>query len=124
MFKRSPNPRRQILNLFSDPSAPPGELNAPPRKSPLRFAVVLVPLVLLTAAGAEGPKEDKQPLSRPANLPLSESLALVLPQLYAPATSQEAGTAILSLSTSTLQGPQAAANAASLIDPLYQVTQV
>jgi sugar phosphate isomerase/epimerase len=59
-------------------------------------------------------------LSRLASVPTAESLALMVPALDDAATRQEAGAAILAVAGALLEGPQAAANAAAVIDPLYQ----
>ncbi|MGA2662577.1 MAG: TIM barrel protein, partial [Verrucomicrobiota bacterium] len=75
------------------------------------------------AALAEGPEERKLLLSRLAGVPAPESLALIVPALDDTATRQEAGAALLAVAGALLEGPQAAANAAVVIDPLYQATR-
>ena len=72
---------------------------------------------------AEGPEETKLLLSRLAGLPAPESLALILPALDDAATRQEADTAILAVAGALLEGPQAAAHAPLVIDPLYQAAR-
>ncbi len=72
------------------------------------------------AAPAQSPEERKLSLGRLAGVPTAESLALIVPALDDAATRQEAGAAILAVAGALLEGPQAAANAAAVIDPLYQ----
>ena len=77
----------------------------------------------LAAPLAQGPEETKLLLSRLAGLPAPESLALILPALDDAATREEAGTAILAVAGALLEGPQAAAHAPLVIDPLYQAAR-
>jgi sugar phosphate isomerase/epimerase len=75
------------------------------------------------AALAQGPEERKLLLSRLAGVPGPESLALIVPALDDAATRQEAGAALLAVAGALLEGPQAAAHAPLVIDPLFQATR-
>ena len=109
-----PNPAERLVCLRGYLSmAGNEELGGPQRLAMCRQALAL----------SDDPQAKKLLLSALTGLASADALALALPALANPATTQEAGAAILSVAGALLAGSDAAAQVPAVIDPLYQVTQ-